>query len=42
VAELLGQAGFVVHAQLLREPDGSSENGPRAHLLARSPAVAGP
>ena len=42
VAGLLAQAGFAVHAQLVREPDGSSgESGPRAHLLARSPAVAG-
>ncbi|MCW2536601.1 MAG: Methyltransferase protein [Modestobacter sp.] len=37
VAELLGQAGFAVSAQLVREPDESSaEKGPRAHLLART------
>ncbi|SDX60429.1 Methyltransferase domain-containing protein [Modestobacter sp. DSM 44400] len=36
VAGLLGQAGFVVSAQLVREPEvGSREKGPRAHLLAR-------
>ena len=36
VAELLGQAGFVVHARLLREPDGP-EKIQQAYLMARKP-----
>ncbi|MCX2749198.1 class I SAM-dependent methyltransferase [Arthrobacter sp. MI7-26] len=38
VAELLRQAGLVVEAQLLREPDGKHEKTPQAYLLARKPA----
>ncbi len=40
VAELLGQAGLVVRAQLLREPDDDGdfpEQEPQAFLLARKP-----
>lgn len=36
VAELLEQAGLVVDARLLREPD-ETEKVPQAHLLARKP-----
>ena len=38
IMELLLQAGFVVEAQLLREPDGRYEKTPQAYLLARKPA----
>jgi len=38
IAELLGQAGFVVHARMQREPDRPVEKVPQAHLLARRPA----
>jgi hypothetical protein len=37
VTEVLSQAGLVVHAQLLREPD-KSETVQQAYLLARKPA----
>ena len=37
VADLLGQAGFAVHARLLREPDGP-EKVRQAYLMARKPA----
>jgi hypothetical protein len=40
VAERLGQAGLVVRARLLREPDDDGdfpERGPQAFLLARKP-----
>jgi SAM-dependent methyltransferase len=40
VARLLGQAGFVVLAQLLREPYAGLETDQRAYLLARRPADA--
>ncbi|MFF0063006.1 hypothetical protein ACFYRC_15960 [Streptomyces sp. NPDC005279] len=40
VAELLSQAGLVMYARLLREPD-EAEKVPRAHLTARKPADAG-
>jgi hypothetical protein len=36
-AELLSQAGFVVVARLLREPDQGAEKVQRAYLLARKP-----
>jgi SAM-dependent methyltransferase len=41
VADLLGQAGLVVRARLLREPDdegGFPERTPQAFLMARKPA----
>ncbi len=38
VAEMLSQAGLVVRAQLLREPDEAVETTRRAYLLARRPA----
>jgi hypothetical protein len=41
LAELLGQAGLVTHARLLREP-GETELLPRAYLLARKSADPGP
>jgi ubiquinone/menaquinone biosynthesis C-methylase UbiE len=37
VAGLLAEAGFTVHAQLVREPVGPGEAQPRAFLLARAP-----
>lgn len=37
IKELLLQAGFVVEAQLLREPDDMYEKTPQAYLLARKP-----
>jgi SAM-dependent methyltransferase len=37
VVELLGQAGLVTHARLLREPDLVAEKARRAHLLAHRP-----
>lgn len=37
VAELVVQAGFVVHAQLVREPN-ETERQPQGYLLARKPA----
>jgi len=37
VADLLAQAGLVVHARLVREPE-EGETVPRAYLLARKPA----
>lgn len=39
VADLLGQAGFAVLAQLLREAD-ESEKVQRAYLLAKKPGKA--
>jgi hypothetical protein len=45
VAGLLGQAGLVVSARLLREPDEDgnfTERTQQAFLLARKPAGAGP
>jgi hypothetical protein len=44
VAELLSQAGLVVRARLMREPDEDGdfpEKTPQAFLLARKPADAG-
>jgi len=38
VAEMLSQAGLVVRARLLREPDEAVETTQRAYLLARRPA----
>lgn len=38
ISELLLQAGLVVEAQLLREPDDRYEKTPQAYLLARKPA----
>ncbi|GAA3320016.1 hypothetical protein GCM10017710_44240 [Arthrobacter ramosus] len=38
ITELLLQAGFVVEAQLLREPDDRYEKTRQAYLLARKPA----
>ncbi|GAB3557497.1 class I SAM-dependent methyltransferase [Arthrobacter alkaliphilus] len=40
ISELLVQAGLVVEAQLLREPDGKYEKTRQAYLLARKPAAA--
>ena len=37
VAGLLGQAGLVMRARLLREPDEATETDQRASLLARKP-----
>ncbi|GAB2737508.1 class I SAM-dependent methyltransferase [Arthrobacter bambusae] len=37
ITELLLRAGFVVDAQLLREPDEMHEKTPQAYLLARKP-----
>jgi hypothetical protein len=37
VAELVGQAGLIVHARLLREPT-EPEKNQQAYLLARKPA----
>ncbi|MBB6405892.1 class I SAM-dependent methyltransferase [Arthrobacter sp. AZCC_0090] len=37
IAELLRQAGLVVEAQLVREPDDRYEKTPQAFLLARKP-----
>jgi len=39
ISELLLQAGLVVEAQLLREPDDRYEKTPQAYLLARKPAT---
>jgi hypothetical protein len=42
VAELLGQAGLVVRARLLREPDEEGdfpERTPQAFVLARKPKI---
>jgi SAM-dependent methyltransferase len=39
ITELLLQAGFVVEAQLLREPDDRHEKTRQAYLLARKPAT---
>jgi SAM-dependent methyltransferase len=39
VAELLGQAGLVMRARLLREPDEAVETDQRAYLLARKPPL---
>jgi SAM-dependent methyltransferase len=44
VAELLGQAGLIVRARLVREPDDDGdfqEREPQAFLLARKPAQSG-
>jgi len=38
VAEMLSDAGLVVRARLLREPDGAVETTQRAYLLALGPA----
>lgn len=38
ISEVLLQAGLVVEAQLLREPDDRYEKTPQAYLLARKPA----
>lgn len=38
VAELLGQAGLVMRAQMLREPEEGVEKTAQAYLLARKPA----
>jgi SAM-dependent methyltransferase len=38
ITELLRQAGLVVEAQLLREPDDKYEKTPQALLMARKPA----
>ncbi|WP_284990894.1 class I SAM-dependent methyltransferase [Arthrobacter sp. efr-133-TYG-120] len=40
ISELLLQAGLVVEAQLLREPDDRYEKTPQAYLLARKPSTA--
>ena len=37
VAAMLGEAGLVVHARLVREPDEGIERRQRAYLLARRP-----
>lgn len=38
VAELLSQAGLVVHARMLREPEEGTERTPQAYIVARKPA----
>jgi SAM-dependent methyltransferase len=40
VAELLGEAGFVEVARLVREAEGDTEATPQAYLLARKPGAA--
>lgn len=37
IAELLGDAGFVESARLVREADGPTANTPQAYVLARKP-----
>ncbi|MGZ4485023.1 MAG: hypothetical protein ACXVW8_11900 [Nocardioidaceae bacterium] len=37
VADLLQDAGFVVHTQMLREPSSAHEKAPQAFMLAHKP-----